>query len=115
MDSIEIKLNNDTYFKYNDKEYDYSYAVKRDIKNILFEALESHKDQFLDLYDINTLKPNEVRLFIDENKKPIFCMVLYLINYKNETSGRYACGDYYPVNNEYSYVQPHNFQASICW
>jgi hypothetical protein len=82
----------DNHFEYDGKNYDCSYAIERDIKMILSEADESHKDSFDKLYDRQSLKADKVSIFLDEENKPVFGMVIYLINYKNENSQRFACG-----------------------
>jgi hypothetical protein len=100
-------------FEYNDKTYDCSHAIKRDIKMILQEAEESHKDSFDTLYDRHSLRADKVRIFLDEKDNPIFGMVIYLIKYKDGSWERCACGGYYPF-----YVDklvPHPYQESICW
>ena len=101
------------YFEYGGKTYDCSYAIKRDTKLIIQEAETSHKDSFDKRYDRETLKPKEIRLFTDEEGKPIYGMVLYTIYNKVGNYERFACGGYYPfLDNE---LFPHLYQESICW
>ena len=100
-------------FEYDGKTYDCSYAIKRDTKLIIQEAETSHKDSFDKRYDRETLKPKEIRLFTDEEGKPIYGMVLYTIYSKVANYERFACGGYYPfLDNE---LFPHPYQESICW
>ena len=106
----EIK---DNSFEYLDKQYDCSFAIKRDIKLIIQEAETSHKDTFDELYDRQSLKADRIRIFLDEENKPIFGMVIYLINYKNENCQRFACGGYYQFWE--TALFPHPYQESICW
>jgi len=112
MKEKEYSIVNDS-FEYNGKTYDCSYAIKRDIKMILSEAEESHKDSFDKLYDRQSLKADKVSIVLDEEDKPVFGMVIYLINYKNENSRRFACGGYYPFWE--TALFPHPYQESICW
>jgi len=100
-------------FEYLGKHYNCSYAIKRDIKMIIQEAEISHKDVFEKLYDKNTLKPDKVILFFDENKLPIFGRVIYKIHQKKDNYWRSACGGYYPFYEEDLF--PHPYQESICW
>ena len=104
---------NGNCFEYDEKTYDCSYAIKRDTKLIIQEAETSHKDLFDKLYDRETLKPKEIRLFTDEEGKPIYGMVLYTIYNKVGNYERFACGGYYPfLDNK---LFPHLYQESICW
>ena len=100
-------------FEYDGKTYDCSYAIKRDIKMILNEAEESHKDSFGKLYDRESLKADKIRIFLDEEDKPVFGVVIYLINYKNENNKKYACGGFYQFWE--TALFPHPYQESICW
>lgn len=112
-DTIEIK---DNSFEYLDKQYDCSFAIEHDIKLIIQEAETSHKDTFDELYDRNSLIPVKVRLFFDETDKPVFGMIIYTIKYKNKTTRRFACGNYYPIWTLHNLeLIPHPYQGSICW
>lgn len=113
-EEYEIK---DNSFEYLDKQYDCSFAIKRDIKLIIQEAETSHKDTFDELYNRDSLTPRKVRLFLNDKKEPIYGMIIYTIDYKNEDVERTACGNYYPVINWFDSLQlmPHLFQGSICW
>jgi len=104
---------NGNYFEYDGKTYDCSYAIKRDIKLIIQEAETSHKDSFDELYDRQSLKADRIRIFLDEEDKPIFGMVTYIIKYKEGNNGRYACGGYYPFWDDELFTHP--YQESICW
>lgn len=103
----------DSKFEYMEVHYDCKRAIKKDIKLIIQEAEETHKNSFDELYDRSTLRPSFVRLFVDVNDAPIYGMVIYTIDYKELNERRKACGNYYPVNN--FQLSPHNYQASICW
>ena len=104
----------DNGFEYLGKHYDCQFAIKRDIKMILQEAETSHKDTFDEVYDRETLKPKVIRLFTDEEGKPIYGMVLYTIhNNAGEGYYRVACGGYYPFWDDKLF--PHLCQESICW
>ena len=74
----------DNGFEYLGKQYDCEHAIERDIKMILQEAETSHKDNFDRLYDKNTLRPDKIRIFVDEDNVPIYGMIIYLIDYKEE-------------------------------
>lgn len=100
-------------FEYDGKTYDCSYAIKRDIKLIIQEAETSHKDSFDELYDRQSLKADKVRIFLDKEEKPVFGMVIYLIEYKDKSWKRCACGGYYPFWDDKLF--PHLYQESICW
>ena len=103
----------DSSFEYLEKHYDCQLAIKRDMKMILQEAETSHKDNFDEFYDRDTLEPHKIRLFFDENKLPIFGMVIYKLQQKKDNYWRSACGGYYPFwDNE---LFPHPYQESICW
>ena len=101
------------YFEYDEKNYDCSLAIKRDIKMILQEAETSHKDSFDKLYNRDSLKPNKVRIFLDEKDNPVFGMVIYLIEYKDGSCKRESCGGYYPFWEKL--LLPHPYQESVCW
>ena len=102
-------------FEYEGKTYDCGYAIKRDIKLIIQEAETSHKDTFDKLYDRNTLRADKIRIFVDEDNVPIYGIIIYLIDYKEENNSRYACGGYYRFVFDNSVLLPHPYQESICW
>lgn len=112
MESVECPIINDC-FEYNERMYDCGCAIERDIKMILQEAETSHGDSFDKTYDRQSLKANRVRIFLDEEGKPVFGMVIYAIEYKDEIWKRSACGGYYPFWE--GKLFPHFFQESICW
>ena len=103
----------DNGFEYLGKHYDCQFAIKRDIKMIIQEAGTSHKYTFDKFYDRETLKPKGIRLFTDEEGKPIYGMVLYTIQNKTANYERVACGGYYPFWDDKLF--PHPYQESICW
>ena len=111
-DTIKIK---DNSFEYLNKQYDCSFAIKRDIKLIIQEAEISHKDTFDELYNRDSLTPQKVRLFLDDKENPIYGMIIYTIDYKNQNIKRTACGNYYPISNWSDSLEPHFYQGSICW
>jgi hypothetical protein len=82
---------------------------------ILQEAETSHKDTFDELYNRNTLRPYKIHLYVDESNIPIYGMIVYIIDYKEEKSSRYACGGYYRFEFDNSMLLPHPYQESICW
>lgn len=73
-------------FEYMGNHYDCHYAIERDMKMIIQEAETSHKDNFDEFYDRNTLRPRTMRLYVDENNIPIYGMIIYVIDYKNKGS-----------------------------
>ena len=79
------------------------------------EAETSHKDGFDELYDRNTLRASKIRIFVDQNEVPIYGMIIYLIDYKEQNNSRYACGGYYPFEFDNSILFPNPYQESICW
>lgn len=101
------------HFEYDGEIYDCTPAIKRDIKIILQEAETSHKDSFDELYNRDSLVPDKVHIYLDKENKPVFGMVIYLIEYKDQNCKRYACGGYYPFWQDL--LLPHPFQESICW
>lgn len=105
----------DNGFEYLGKYYDCQFAIKRDVKMILQEAETSHKDTFNELYDKNTLRADKIHLYVDECDIPIYGMIVYLIDYKEENNSRYACGGYYRFEFDNSMLLPHPYQESICW
>lgn len=103
-------------FEYLGNHYDCHYAIERDIKMIIQEAETSHKDTFNELYNKSTLRPDKIRIYVDENDTPIYGMIIYLIDYKEGVNNsRYACGGYYPFAFDNSMFLPHPYQESICW
>lgn len=122
MNTIEIKIIG-TEFEFNGVKYDAELAIKKDKKLIIAEAMDSHKEEFEKKYDKNSLTQDFVRLFLDENNEIVYAMIIYRIKYKNKDNwilgdGRYACGNYYPIckaPNGKNFLEPHLYQASICW
>ncbi len=119
----EVEISNPNEFEYNGIKCDISFAVKKDIAEIIEEAEKTHSDQFSRLYVKESLAPYSVRVFLNEKDEPVFGMVLYYIDhqdwYKEKSfgTGRQACGNYYPFykhNGDYC-LDPHPYQASICW
>ena len=104
----------DNGFEYLGKHYDCKFAIERDIKMILQEAETSHKDTFDELYDRNTLRPDRIRIFADEDNVPVCGMIIYLIDNKEENYSRHACGGYYIFEFDNTII-PHPYQESICW
>ena len=103
-------------FEYMGNHYDCHYAIERDMKMIIQEAETSHKDNFDEFYDRNTLRPRTMRLYVDENNIPIYGMIIYVIDYKKEQMmNRSACGGYYPFVFDNSVFVTHQYQESICW
>lgn len=111
---IEYPIKNNG-FEHLGKHYDCQFAIKRDVKMILQEAEISHKDTFDELYDRKTLRPDKMRIYVDENNTPIYGMIIYVIDYKNGGNSRYACGGYYRFEFDNSVFFPHPYQESICW
>lgn len=111
----EYPIIKDNGFEYLGKHYDCRPAIKRDVKMILQEAETSHKDTFDKLYDRSTLRPDKIRIYVDEDNVPIYGMIIYLIDYKEENNSRYACGGYYRFEFDNSVLLPHPYQESICW
>ena len=105
----------DNGFEYLGNHYDCQFAIKRDVKMILQEAETFHEDIFDRLYDKNTLRPDKIRIFVDEDNVPIYGMIIYLIDYKKGNNSRYACGGYYRFVFDTSVFLPHMYQESICW
>lgn len=112
MKSEDVPIIND-YFEFNGKTYDCTRAIKRDINMIIQEAETSHKDLFDKIYDKQSLKANKVHIFLDKEDKPVFGMVIYLIEYKDGSWKRCACGGYYRIWE--NLLLPHFYQESICW
>lgn len=105
----------DNGFEYLGNHYNCQFAIERDIKMILQEAETSHKDTFDKLYDKSTLRPNKIRIFVDRDDIPVYGMIIYLIDYKEQNNSRYACGGYYRFELNNSVFLPHLYQESICW
>ena len=103
----------DNGFEYLGNYYDCQFAIKRDIKMILQEAETSHKDSFDELYNRQSLRADKIRIFLDKENTPIFGMVIYLIEYKDKSWKRCACGGYYLFWKDKLF--PHPYQESICW
>jgi hypothetical protein len=100
-------------FEYLGVHYNCQFAIESDIELIIREAEISHKDTFEELYDKDSLRPDKVKLFTDGSNVPIYGMITYIIDNKKENYSRLACGNYYPIND--FRLEPHPFQASICW
>jgi hypothetical protein len=106
----------DGHFEYDGKTYDCTIAIERDIKVILQEAETSHKDSFDELYNRDSLVPYKVHIYLDKEDKPVFGVIIYLIEYKEYKDSnlkRTACGGYYPFWG--NVLLPHPYQESICW
>lgn len=123
MKEVEINVNSDK-FEYNGVKYDCKWVVKKDKKIILQEAEESHKEQLESMYEKDSLAPDHVKLYMDDNGNPLYLMMVYVIKYKNKSTfgtGRYACGCYQPIENGlvnqegFNVVYPHPYQGSVCW
>ena len=122
MNTIEINIRG-TEFEFNRVKYDAELAIEKDKKLIIESANESHKKEFEKFYDKDSLKPNYVRLFLDEKNEIVYAMIIYIIKYKNKdygvlANGRYACGNYYPIykaSTGKNFLEPHPYQTSICW
>ena len=118
---IEIYFNEEgTEFIYNGDFYNCEYLVAFEKLQILTEAEYSHKDEIDNMYDKDSLKPVRVKLYLDDNDKIMYLMVVYEILYKDHSSGRYACGAYQVSKNFFQFegktvVGYHNYQDSICW
>ena len=105
----------DNGFEYLGKHYDCHHAIERDMKMIIQEAETSHKDNFDEFYDRNTLRPRTIRIFVDRDNIPIYGMIIYVIDNKKDQYSRSACGGYYGFEVGSSVFYPHPFQESICW
>ena len=101
-------------FVYNGEKYDCERAIERDKRMILQEAETNHKETFDRVYNKETLKPNMVRLFF-VGDCAVYGMISYTIDYKEEFCRRLGCGNYYPISTFFKALEPHPFQASICW
>ena len=105
-------------FEYHDKTYDCSHLIKRDIETIMKEADSSHEGVLDRLYKRDTLQPYKAKVYIDSKGSIAYLMLVYRIEYKEGTSARQACGDYYPVPDRDEtdiMLFPHPYQGSICW
>ena len=122
MTTIEITING-TEFEFNGVKYNAEYAINKDKRLIIAEAMDSHKEVFEKEYDKDSLTQDSVRLFLGGNNEIIYAMIIYIIKYKNKdygvlSNGRYACGNYYPIyksSTGKNFLEPHPYQASICW
>jgi len=122
MNTVEISIKG-TEFEFNGVKYDAELAITKDKKLIISEAMDYHKEEFEKKYDKNSLTQDFVRLFLDEKNEIVYAMIIYIIKYKNKDygvlgNGRYACGNYYPIyksSTGKNFLEPHPFQASICW
>lgn len=103
-------------FDYNGLKMDCELAIEKDTEVIIMEAKsDDRKEEFEELYDEKSLRPIRIRMFFGEDeKKPLFAMIIYVIDYKNGGS-RTACGNYYPFYEEDGFLMPHQCQGSICW
>ena len=122
METKDIEVLNSEEFEYNGIKYDIRQTVKVDTRIIKKSAEESHKDYFDRLYK-KSIIPSFIRIFLNEKDEPVFGMLIYYCEYqdwykeKAFGTGREACGNYYPIENingKY-YLEPHPYQASICW
>lgn len=122
MKTKDIKINSNE-FEYNGVKYDAELAIEKDKKLIISEAMDSHKEVFEKEYDKDSLTQDHVRLYLDEKNEIVYAMIIYIIKYKNKDygvlgNGRYACGNYYPIykaSTGKNFLEPHPYQASICW
>ena len=121
METKDIEITTSS-FNYNGIEISIQRAIDVDTTLIKKKAEESHKDYFDRLYK-KSIIPNKIRIFLNERNEPVFGMLIYYCEYqdwykeKAFGTGREACGNYYPIENingKY-YLEPHPYQASICW
>ena len=112
LNYIEIPIKENS-FNYEDEEYDCSRVIERDRRLIIQEAETSHRKDFEELYDRNSLKADKIRIFLDETKTPVYGMIIYVIHQTKDNYWRYACGSYYPFSP--LRIIPHPYQESICW
>lgn len=111
MTQERIRINKNE-FEYIGVTYDCEYAIQKDIELIFDEAKKSHPD-FDKIYIADSIKPKEINIYFDDEGKPIFGMIVYIIDYKDNSGGRLACGGYYPIGEKT--VNVHPYQYSICW
>lgn len=111
---IEYPIKNNG-FEHLGNHYGCHFAIERDLKMIIQEAETSHKDTFDKFYDRSTLRPDKIRIFVDGDNVPIYGIIIYLIDNKEENYSRYACGGYYRFLFDNSELLPHPYQESICW
>lgn len=117
----EIYFNEEcTGFTHNREFYDCKYLFAFEKQQILTEAEHSHKDEIENMYDKDSLKPVRVKLYLDNNNKIMYLMVVYEILYKDHSGGRFACGAYQISKNFFrsadkTIVGYHMYQDSICW
>lgn len=105
----------DNHFDYLGKTYDCKNAIKDDVEMIIKNA-KLHKK--FNEYNEHSLRADRVRLYIDENnKEPVYGMIIYSIENIKFNYRREACGNYYPISDEFGCrrLEPHWYQASICW
>lgn len=120
MELKEVRINLNE-FEYGGVKYNAELAIKKDKKLIINEAMESHGESFEKEYDKDSLTQDHVKLYIDDKNEVIYAMIIYLIKYKEKRenfTGRYACGNYYPIykaSTGKNFLEPHPYQASICW
>lgn len=109
---LEFPIENGS-FEHKGETYDCRFAIECDIKQIIQEAEISHKDSFDKIYKRESLSPNKVRVYLDNDGSLMFGMVLYLIDYRYDNAQRWACGNYYPFWA--NLLSPFPYQGSICW
>lgn len=115
MKQEEIKIENGC-FEYMGKTYSCEVATIFDTELILKEAEKSHPG-YTELYNKETLRPDRIRVFIDERTEELVMgMIIYLIDYKDSKTSRTACGGYYPIyGDSLNCLSVHPYQYSICW
>lgn len=111
MTQENIRINGNE-FEHIGMVYDCKYAIQKDIELILDEARKSHPD-FDKIYVVDSLKPEKIVAYFDDKGKPVFGMIIYTIDYKDNSSSRLACGGYYPINETGLSIHP--YQYSVCW
>lgn len=110
----DCSIVDNNHFDYLGKTYDCENAIKDDVEMIVNNA-KLH-DKFNE-YDEHSLRADRVRLYIDENsKEPVYGMIVYSIENVKFNYRRVACGNYYPIADVGCRgLEPHLYQASICW